>query len=87
MISAHEIKLQSMTTYVRVMYVLDKHVHAPNLFVINIFTGVFYPHVRVWRLILKKSSLVVFYTITVGPFQVRCKSVPNPIQLPFTNRR
>ena len=57
MISAHEIKLQSMTTYVRVMYVLDKHVHAPNLFVINIFTGVFCLHVRVWRLILKKLQL------------------------------
>ena len=46
-----------MTTYVRVMYVFDKHVHALNLFVISIFTVDFSYHVRVWRLILKKNRL------------------------------
>ena len=44
-----------MTTYVRVMYVFDKHVHALNLFVISIFTVDFSYHVRVWHLILKKN--------------------------------
>ena len=44
-----------MTTYVYVMYVLDKHVHALNLFFISIFIADFSPHVRVWRLILKKN--------------------------------
>ncbi len=44
-----------MTTYVYVMYVLDKHVHALNLFFISIFMVDFCLHVRVWRLILKKN--------------------------------
>ena len=44
-----------MTTYVYVMYVLDKHVHALNLFFISIFVADFSPHVRVCRLILKKN--------------------------------
>ena len=47
-----------MTTYVRVMYVFDKHVHALNLFVISIFTVDFSYHVRVWHLILKKKLLL-----------------------------
>ena len=46
-----------MTTYVCVMYVLDKHVHALNLFVISIFTVDFSCYVRVGRLILKKKGL------------------------------
>ena len=45
-----------MTTYVCVMYVFSKHVHALNLFVISIVTVVFYLYVRVWRLILKKIT-------------------------------
>ena len=44
-----------MTTYVYVMYVLDKHVHALNLFFISIFIADFSPHVRVCRFILKKN--------------------------------
>ena len=38
-----------------------------NALIHNALSCNFYPHVRVWRLILKKSSLVAFYTITVGP--------------------
>ena len=45
-----------MTTYVCVMYVFDKHVHALNLFVISIFTGIFRGRVYVWRFILKKIA-------------------------------
>ena len=48
-------QLKGMTTYVYVMYVLDKHVHALNLFFISIFMVDFCLHVRVWRLILKKN--------------------------------
>jgi hypothetical protein len=44
-----------MTTHVRVMYMLDKHVHALNLLDINIDRSNFPEHVRVWRLILKKN--------------------------------
>ena len=43
-----------MTTHVRVMYMLDKHVHALNLLDINIDRSNFLEHVRVGRLILKK---------------------------------
>ena len=46
-----------MTTYVYVMYVLDKHVHALNLFFISIFMVDFCLHVRVCRLILKKITM------------------------------
>ena len=46
-----------MTTYVRVMYVFDKHVHALNLFVISTLTVDFSYHVRVWHLILKKICI------------------------------
>ena len=52
----HLFNLQSVTTRVRVVYMLDKHVHAFKLLVISIFTGVFTGRVRVWRLILKKKS-------------------------------
>ena len=45
-----------MTTYVYVMYVLDKHVHALNLFFFSIFMVDFCLHVRVCRIILKKKS-------------------------------
>ena len=48
-------QLKGMTTYVYVMYVLDKHVHALNLFFISIFIADFSPHVRVCRFILKKN--------------------------------
>ena len=48
-----------MTTHVRVMYMLDKHVHALNLLDINIDRSNFPEHVRVWRLILKKSSWIL----------------------------
>ena len=48
-------QLKGMTTYVYVMYVLDKHVHALNLLFISIFIADFSPHVRVCRLILKKN--------------------------------
>ena len=37
------------------MYVLDKHVHALNLFFISIFIADFSPHVCVCRFILKKK--------------------------------
>ena len=40
-------QLKGMTTYVYVMYVLDKHVHALNLFFISIFMVDFCLHVRV----------------------------------------
>ena len=46
-----------MTTYVCVMYVFDKHVHALNLFVISIFTVDISCYVRVWHLILKKNCI------------------------------
>ena len=46
-----------MTTYVCVMYVLSKHVHALNVLIISIITGCFMAYVRVWRLILKKITL------------------------------
>ena len=45
-----------MTTHVRVMYVLDKHVHALNLLTVSIVRGNFPEHARVWRLFLKKLS-------------------------------
>ena len=45
-----------MTTHVRVMYMLDKHVHALNLLIISIVRGNFSEYVRVWRLILKKIA-------------------------------
>ena len=48
-----------MTTHVRVMYMLDKHVHALNLLDINIDRSNFPEHVRVWRLILKKITPVI----------------------------
>ena len=41
MISAHEIKLQSMTTYVRVMYVLDKETYERQ-FLFNVSSMNFY---------------------------------------------
>ena len=48
-----------MTTYVYVMYVLDKHVHALNLLIISIVIDDFSEYVRVWRLILKKNSTTI----------------------------
>ncbi len=81
-----------MTTHVRVMYMLDKHVHALNFLTINIDRSIFPEHVRVWRLILKKIALVIStlqtmninlvallclrYAFASRPFQVRSKSVP-----------
>ena len=50
-------KKRIMTTYVCVMYVFDKHVHALNLFVISTLTVDFSYHVRVWHLILKKNCI------------------------------
>ena len=44
-----------MTTHVRVMYMLDKHVHALNLLDINIDRSNFPEHVRVWRIKKKKN--------------------------------
>ena len=44
-----------MTTHVRVMYLLDKHVHALNFLTISIDRSNFPEHVRVGRLILKKN--------------------------------
>ena len=49
-----------MTTHVRVMYMLDKHVHALNFLTISIDRSNFDEHVRVWRLILKKSTIPQF---------------------------
>ena len=54
-----------MTTYVCVMYVFSKHVHALNLFVISIVTVVFYLYVRVWRLIPKKKSLSPYDLVAI----------------------
>ena len=45
-----------MTTRVRVVYMLDKHVHAFNLLTINTITSIFMGRVRVCRLILKKNQ-------------------------------
>ena len=42
-----------MMTYVCVMYVFSKHVHALNLLIISIITSHFMVYVRVWRLIPK----------------------------------
>ena len=53
---AQLVKKQGMTTHVRVMYVLSKHVHALNLLATSIVIDDFSEHVRVWRLILKKNS-------------------------------
>ena len=50
-----------MTTYVYVMYVLDKHVHALNSLTTSIVRGNFSEHVRVWRLILKKKITPMNY--------------------------
>ena len=36
-----------MSTHVHVMYMLDHHVHALNLFIINVFDTVFDYHVHV----------------------------------------
>ena len=55
-IFAHLVKKQSMTTHVRVMYVLSKHVHALNLLITSIVRGDFSEYVRVWRLILKNFT-------------------------------
>ena len=83
-----------MTTHVRVMYMLDKHVHALNLLDINIDRSNFPEHVRVWRLILKKITLVISTLQIKGikymallclrsafassPLYLRYKTVPNP---------
>ena len=61
-----------MTTHVRVMYVLDKHVHALNFLTISIDRSIFPEHVRVWRLILNKS-LSPYYKYLVLSF---CQSNP-----------
>ena len=49
-----------MTTHVRVMYMLDKHVHALNSLTISIDRSNFPEHVRVWRLIQKKIITVLW---------------------------
>lgn len=48
-----------MTTHVCVVYMLDNHIHALNFLTINIVRGHFSEHVRVGRIILKKSQLFV----------------------------
>ena len=52
-----------MTTHVRVMYMLDKHVHALNFLTISIDRSNFDEHVRVWRLIQKISHNPQFSSI------------------------
>ena len=49
-----------MTTHVRVMYVLDKHVHTLNFLTISIDRSNFSEYVRVWRFILKKIMLFCY---------------------------
>ena len=51
------LRKQDMTTYVCVMYVFSKHVHALNVLIISIITGCFMAYVRVWCLIQKKITL------------------------------
>ena len=71
-------QLKGMTTYVYVMYVLDKHVHALNLFFISIFMVDFCLHVRFCRLILKKKSpceknifsWISYHTVTLPEYQL-----------------
>ena len=46
-----------MSTYVCVMYVFSKHVHALNLLITSTITSIFMVYVRVWRLIQKKLCL------------------------------
>ena len=86
-----------MTTHVRVMYMLDKHVHALNLLDINIDRSNFPEHVRVWRLILKKNHtcnlditnqgikymalLCLRYAFAMSSLQVRYTSVTEPFQI------
>ena len=85
-----------MTTHVRVMYMLDKHVHTLNFLTISTDRSNFPEHVRVWRLILKKIMLVISTLQTMNinlvallclrsPFampslQVRFRSVVSPFQ-------
>ena len=54
-----------MMTYVCVMYVFSKHVHALNLLIISIITSHFMVYVRVWRLILKKKSLSPYDLVAI----------------------
>ena len=77
-----------MTTHVRVMYVLDKHVHALNLLDINIDRSNFPEHVRVWRLILKKIALVIstLQTMNINLVALLClrfKAVSPSLQVRF----
>ena len=76
------------------MYMLDKHVHALNFLTISIDRSNFPEHVRVWRLILKKITLVILTLQIKGikymallclrsasassPLYLRYKTVPNP---------
>ena len=46
-----------MTTHVRVMYMLDKHVHTLNFLTISTDRSNFPEHVRVWCLILETRYL------------------------------
>ena len=50
--------LPCVTTRVYVVYMFGKHIHALNLLNISIIRGVFPECVYVWRLILKKITLV-----------------------------
>ena len=45
------------------MYVLDKHVHALILLIISIVIDDFSEYVRVWRLILKKNTIILNLTL------------------------
>ena len=79
-IFARYVNLWSVTTRVCVVYMLNKHIHALKLLVISIIMGVFTGRVCVWRLILKKSSLVVSLChnskSVIIPLQNCSKSVP-----------
>ena len=65
---------------VRLVYMFNKHVHAQNYLINKSLCPHFYRRVCVWRLILKKSSLVVFLChnskSVLIPLQNRFKSVP-----------
>ena len=55
----HKERDDPCTCYVCVVYMLDKHIHAFNFLTFSIVRCDFSECVCVWRLILKKSSLVV----------------------------
>ena len=55
--TARFVNSKGVTTRVRVVYMLDKHVHDLNLLIISMITYVFEGRVRVWRLILKKITM------------------------------